>query len=104
YGVRAIQTLAKLCRATGGAQPAEITPPANDEVVVWRKSSSASALNVKVTPPRQVRERHKTKYAEGELGEDLSFYFRGPAGRLNLRAYNLSTFIELANGVDIDTW
>lgn len=29
--------------------------------------------------------RHHRKYAEGELGEDKSFYFRGPEGRLHLR-------------------
>jgi hypothetical protein len=29
---------------------------------------------------------HVRKYAAGELGPDRSFYFRGPDGRLNLRA------------------
>jgi hypothetical protein len=44
------------------------------------------------------------KYATGELGEDKSFYFRGPAGQLNLRAQNLGVFIQLAAGVDDETW
>ncbi len=44
------------------------------------------------------------KYATGELGEDKSFYFRGPAGRLNLRAQNLALFVQLAAGVDDETW
>ena len=44
------------------------------------------------------------KYAEGDLGEDKSFYFRGPEGKLNLRAQNLLLFIQLAEGVDDDTW
>jgi hypothetical protein len=30
--------------------------------------------------------------------------FHGPTGKLNLRAYNLMTFLELAGGVDDDTW
>ncbi len=42
--------------------------------------------------------------AQGELGEDLSFYFQGPDGRLNLRANNLSLFLQLAEGVDDATW
>src|SRR5262249_40083191 len=50
------------------------------------------------------RNRHKRNYAHGELGEDNSFYFRGPQKKLNLRAYNLTTFVRLAEGVDPDTW
>jgi hydroxymethylpyrimidine pyrophosphatase-like HAD family hydrolase/energy-coupling factor transporter ATP-binding protein EcfA2 len=50
------------------------------------------------------RRRHRRKYAEGELGEDRSFYFRGPDGRLNLRAQNLELFTQLAEGVDDGTW
>ena len=44
------------------------------------------------------------KYAEGELGEDKSFYFRGPNGSLNLRAHNLVIFLQMAQGVDDQTW
>jgi hypothetical protein len=44
------------------------------------------------------------KYATGELGEDKSFYFRGPTGQMNLRAQNLALFIQLAEGVDDETW
>src|SRR5262249_60353587 len=29
---------------------------------------------------------------------------RGPEGKLNLRAHNLILFLELAQGVDDDTW
>jgi len=48
--------------------------------------------------------RHVRKYTEGELPPDRSFYFRGPAGALNLRAANLVRFVELAEGVDEPTW
>jgi hypothetical protein len=44
------------------------------------------------------------KYVEGRLGDDISFYFRGPHGALQLKAFNLATFLELARGVDADTW
>ena len=44
------------------------------------------------------------KYAAGELPSDVSFYFRGPKGALNLRAQNLQTFVQLALGVDDATW
>ena len=52
-----------------------------------------SAVDViTVSKPKERQKRHARKYAEGGLGEDKSFYFRGPAAVLNLRAQNLSTF------------
>jgi hypothetical protein len=48
--------------------------------------------------------RHRRKYAEGELPPDRSFYFRGPEEKLNLRAQNLTIFLQLAEGVDDETW
>jgi HAD superfamily hydrolase (TIGR01484 family) len=50
------------------------------------------------------RQRHKRKYSHGDLGEDRSFYFRGPKNKLNLRANNLMMFLQIADGVDDDTW
>lgn len=38
------------------------------------------------------------------MAKDKSFYFTGPEDRLRLRARNLHTFVELADGVDDDTW
>jgi|SRR5215469_2327856 len=50
------------------------------------------------------RLRHKRNYSAGELGADKSFYFRGPEDKLNLRAQNLTMFLQLADGVDDETW
>jgi len=55
-------------------------------------------------PGKVERQRHHRKYAAGELGEDKSFYFRGPDDRLNLRAQNLTLFLQLGDGVDDETW
>ena len=55
-------------------------------------------------PGQGQRIRHSRKYAEGRLGDDTSFYFRGPKQRLNLRAHNLTLFTQIASGVDLDTW
>jgi hypothetical protein len=41
---------------------------------------------------------------EGQLEEDRSFYFRGPEGKLNLRAQNLILFSQIAAGIDDETW
>src|SRR5207248_2434704 len=55
-------------------------------------------------PSRSTLKRHARKYAEGELGLDKSFFFRGPGQRLNLRAQNLMVFLQVADGVDAETW
>jgi hypothetical protein len=74
------------------------------EALVWSKRSSGGPLRVRIAPCRMERVRHRRKYAEGDLGPDRSFYFQGPEGKLNLRAQNLFLFIQMAEGVDDDTW
>jgi hypothetical protein len=59
---------------------------------------------VQPTQPKQVHRRHTQKYAKGDLGNDLSFYFRDPEKALNLRAQNLQLFQQIADGVDDRTW
>ena len=61
-------------------------------------------MRVRVAPGQAVRRRHTRKYATGNLPPDRSFYFRGPDGKLNLRAQNLFLFLQLADGVDDATW
>jgi hydroxymethylpyrimidine pyrophosphatase-like HAD family hydrolase len=63
-----------------------------------------SCRRVRVEPPSTEQRRHTRKYAVGQLPPDRSFYFRGPEGKLNLRAQNLLQFLEVAAGVDDDTW
>jgi hypothetical protein len=58
---------------------------------------------MKVIPARADRLRHLRKYAEGNLGPK-SFVFRGPEGKLRLRAQNLVSFCDIAAGVDDGTW
>jgi hydroxymethylpyrimidine pyrophosphatase-like HAD family hydrolase len=50
------------------------------------------------------RSRHKRKYAHGDLEPDRSFYFTGPRAQFKLRAQNLTTFLQLAEGLDDETW
>jgi hypothetical protein len=83
---------------------------ASGEALVWSRArdagagSGAAPFRLRIAPPIGERRRHSRKYAAGDLGEDKSFYFRGPDGKLNLRAQNLLLFIQLAEGVDDDTW
>ena len=74
------------------------------KVMAWMFGEGAKPQIVTVEPAKIELKRHRRKYAAGELGEDKSFYFRGSDGKLNLRAQNLRTFIQLAEGIDDDTW
>ncbi len=102
-GNGSLDAIRKLCNATGRDVPAGSTAElGRDQVHVWTEGGVVEPITV--AKPKEKQKRHARKYAEGELGEDKSFYFRGSNAALNLRAQNLSTFLQLAIGVDDDTW
>jgi hydroxymethylpyrimidine pyrophosphatase-like HAD family hydrolase len=79
-------------------------PARRDALSVWFLQDWPAPRTVSLEPAKTQLRRHKRKYAEGALGEDKSFYFRGPEQKLNLRAQNLSVFAQLAAGIDDATW
>jgi len=99
------ETIERFCKSLAEPVPAPsgITLDAG-EVLLWQRQVGATPLKVRVAPSRTERRRHTRKYAEGELPPDRSFYFRGPEGKLNLRAQNLMLFLQMADGVDDQTW
>ncbi len=104
-GVALEQTIARFSATLGEPPPA--MPPTTleaGEAIAWWRARSGQPFWFRSIPPHADRRRHLRKYAAGELGEDLSFYFRGPDGRLNLRAQNLQMFLQIADGVDDRTW
>ncbi len=95
----------ELSEAAGSQPPAlDEAPLEKGEVFIWLKQTKEPPFKVKVTPNRGQRRRHKRKYAEGDLGAERSFYFQGPEKKLNLRAQNLMVFMQMADGVDDETW
>lgn len=74
------------------------------EAVAWFRRKLENPFLFRSIVTRSERRRHRRKYAEGELAEDLCFYFSGPEGKLNLKAQNLNMFLQMADGVDDDTW
>jgi HAD superfamily hydrolase (TIGR01484 family) len=84
--------------------PSMTKTPEPGFVFCWIFSDPAGSRYVKVKLAESQRRRHRRKYAAGELGEDKSFYFRGPGGKLNLRAQNMNLFAQLAEGLDDETW
>jgi hypothetical protein len=95
-------TLGELAK-TLGLEPPAVPPTKRDEAIIWERSAGLDPYAALIVPARSARLRHLRKYAEGNLGP-RSFFFRGAAARMNLRAQNLTVFCELASGVDDDTW
>jgi hypothetical protein len=91
---------------TLGLNPPELAPETSEQetCVVWFRRSEQPPMRIRPTMPSKMHERHRRKYAKGNLGEDISFYFRGPENKLNLRAQNLILFTQIAQGVDDATW
>jgi hydroxymethylpyrimidine pyrophosphatase-like HAD family hydrolase/energy-coupling factor transporter ATP-binding protein EcfA2 len=89
---------------TGWQLPVSREPLAHGEAVLATLGEGASVSRFRVARRRVAHRRHVRKYAEGELSPEQSFYFRGAQGQLNLRAANLSRFVELVEGVDAETW
>lgn len=96
-------TIAAFCRATGREEPRlESGAVEHGELLAWTRG--AEPFRFRIAPSRTQRVRHSRKYAEAELTPDRSFFFRGPRNKLNLRANNLITFLQLMEGVDEETW
>jgi HAD superfamily hydrolase (TIGR01484 family) len=98
------KTIRDFCKVISEEPPEPVSVVLKSgEVLAWRRGEDRP-VHVRTTPPRTERIRHSRKYAEGELGPDRSFRFRGPDGKLNLRAQNLGLFLQMADGVDDATW
>jgi hydroxymethylpyrimidine pyrophosphatase-like HAD family hydrolase len=104
-GGRPAKTIAGFCEVVGEPAPraADIERLRSGDTLLWRRGA-AEAVLVHMEPPKAERRRHSRKYAEGNLGPERSFFFRGPDNRLNLKAQNLLMFLQLADGVDDATW
>jgi hypothetical protein len=103
-GGEADRLVESFCKAVGEPAPSPSGQTIDrGQALFWSRHSREPRL-VSTIEPRQDRQRHSRKYAEGKLGEDKSFYFRGPDGALNLRAQNLALFVQIAEGIDDRTW
>jgi hypothetical protein len=103
-GASAGDTLRAFAAAAGAPEPAHVGPPGAGELLAWPIHADEPPVRVRAELPRGERLRHQRKYVEGTLGADRSFYFRGAERKLRLRAHNLTMFMQLAEGVDEETW
>jgi hypothetical protein len=73
------------------------------EALVWKPSQENTPFIIHAYTPAHLSQRHKKKYTIGDMSYN-SFFFRGPENKLNLKAYNLMIFVQLAKGIDEETW
>jgi HAD superfamily hydrolase (TIGR01484 family) len=85
--------------------PVELSGPrkGEDYVACWFLHSGEPPFAMRVIRGQAERIRHHRKYAEGDVRYN-SFYFRGPAGKHNLKAQNLNVFCQIAEGIGEETW
>lgn len=103
-GPQAKGVIKTFCKETGLEAPGNIPTPKGDRVLLWRPHTGKKPFTVKAMEPSQSLKRHSRKYAEGQLDEAGSFYFKGPKNAMNLRAHNLIIFAQMAEGIDDKTW
>jgi HAD superfamily hydrolase (TIGR01484 family) len=101
-GSKAGEVVATYCNAIGAPVPLGLPQLDDNEGLYYTLAGDTRPL--RLDRLQQEHKRHTRKYAEGRLGSDRSFYFRGPDNALNLRARNLTVFIEMAAGIDDRTW
>jgi hypothetical protein len=101
-GAQAGAMIEKFWAARGDVSADVMEQPEGEHGLIWTDTEGLQSIILK--RPKERQKRHIRKYAEGQLGADKSFYFRGPKSTLNLRAQNLVVFLQLAEGIDDDTW
>lgn len=105
FGKNPDETIKSFCQMVETSPPEPLIEVLEmGEGLAWFKDSDNPPIQFKVNPPKMERHRHRRNYAEGNLGEDKYFYFRGPDAKLNLAANNVMMFLQLAAGVDDETW
>ena len=103
FGSAAPGVVAAFAREIGLERP-DTPKPAPDEALFWSRASHGVCRAIRIEAPRQPHERHKGKYAVGDVGEEHSFYFCDEKGRGLCRARNLSEFITLGDEVSDPAW
>jgi HAD superfamily hydrolase (TIGR01484 family) len=105
-GEGAHEAVESFAKAVGSSAPAaaDYEAPGSGRALIWSWRDEKVPRVFTPVAPKLTRHRHRRKYAAGELGEDKSFYFRGPRDQLKLRAQNLMLFLQIGDGVDDETW
>lgn len=104
FGTNAPDLLRAFARAADVAPPTDILFVAPDEIAVWSCKSKQAPYCARIDKAKQAHRRHQRKYTTGNVGEQRSFYFRGPTASINVAAHNLVEFLSFAEQVGDDVW
>jgi hydroxymethylpyrimidine pyrophosphatase-like HAD family hydrolase len=102
-GKDASHPIEMFCDALKIPMPDGVPILGENEIAVWEKERDLSPYKAKVKLPTQLLQRHKKKYATGDMSYN-SFVFTGPENKQHLVANNLMMFVHLAEGIDEQTW
>jgi len=98
------KTLIEICDAAGLDAPTDHNSALDKHHNhIWHVNNGSKPIAFTPAKPTHQHLRHLRKYAEGDLGRH-SFYFTGEDKKLNLKAQNLAIFMQIAEGIDDDTW
>ena len=103
FGGAASGIVLAFVKEAGLAQPS-IPRRGRDEALYWARSLPGGCRALKVQAARQSHDRHKGKYAAGDVGAAHSFYFRRKTGECVGRARNLAEFVALVDRLPDDVW
>jgi HAD superfamily hydrolase (TIGR01484 family) len=103
FGAAASGVVAEFAREVGLDMP-DVPNRAPDEGLLWHVRTPGGCCAVEIGAPRQDHERHRGKYALGDVGDAHSFYFRDDGAHGVRRARNLADFIEHARAVPDAAW
>jgi hypothetical protein len=73
------------------------------EALLWLVDER-HVIRLKAEPARSEHHRHRRKYAAGQLEDQRRFRFRGPENKMDLAVQNLNMFVQVAEGIDAETW
>jgi hypothetical protein len=97
--------LAQCCELLDEPIPDVQTPEDNQvhHALAWHRGTGTPTWFSRMVPKAD-HQRHLHSYFDGDMDEPLRFVFRGPEGKLQLPTQNLKIFIQIAQGIDDDTW
>ncbi|MGN6543998.1 MAG: HAD-IIB family hydrolase, partial [Aureliella sp.] len=99
------QALEQCCELLGEPTPDVPTPEDNQvhHALAWHRGTREPTWFSRMVPKAE-HQRHIHSHFDGEMDEAYRFIFRGPEGKVQLPAQNLKIFIQLAQGIDDETW
>jgi hypothetical protein len=83
FGQGADSTLRRYCEAVGEPSPLEGAVDLEPgQALAWRRASGGEPVRFRIAAGASERRPHLRRWAESELDEAKSFWFRGPDKRL----------------------